>query len=171
MRVDPTNKDPTALLGQMQLAFILFLNLSSYPCLSVYKRILPLFTRSSSYLTGPYETSRAALYNGLLETLSAQLAALPDGVFDTELPELDGWYLEEIDTLRTNLLLATSVQGGWKKEEMTLVKTAWDNLVSIAKTKWRWDLGSLSPSVTAAEVDEEDDEDEEGEYAPVVVEM
>jgi A1 cistron-splicing factor AAR2 len=155
--------DPFRLLGELQLAFIILLHLSSYSALTVYKRFLPLFTRSSSLLSSPtdYLTSSvdvAKLYSGLVSTLAAQLQALPAGVFETELPEFDLFFLDEIESLRYNL---ASVP--WSSQLMG----PWQVLHNVGQT-WKWNISDLQAQVPLAE---EEESDEEGEYAPVVVEM
>lgn len=156
--------DPFKLVGELQLTFILLLHLSSYGALTVYKRFLPLFTRSSSLLFSPNvdmgsAVDLAKVYGGLITTLAVQLKALPAGVFETELPEFDLFFLDEIESLRQNLGAAP-----WSVQ-LTL---QWQELRKAGRT-WNWDLGDLETHT--AHVNEEEESDEEGEYAPVIVEM
>jgi A1 cistron-splicing factor AAR2 len=170
----PVGVDVWGLLGQLQLAFVLLLNLSSYPCLSLYKRLLPAFTRSASFIAGPQPDiiPRGTIYPALLTILAAQLLALPDGVFDTELPELDGWYLQELEMLRQNLVDGTTgSESTWQDNEVADLRRAWEKLRIATSEKWRWDLGMLSPRIMNDSIGEEIDEEEKGEYAPVVVDM
>ena len=104
--------------------------------------------------------------------------ALPEGVFDTELPELDVWLLGEIDALRSNV--KTSVRSGvrervWAGEGSKAVQstkeleTAWGGLIGAGR-RYQWEIERLDVQAThEAELDEESEE--EGEYAPVVVDM
>lgn len=103
------------------------------------------------------------MYISLVETVTAQLTALPDAAFETDLPEMDVFYLDEIEALHSNLAGAL---GGWSDAEQNKVQEAWARLQLGAKDKWRWQLDDLSRAVG---VDEEDEE-EEGEDAPIVVE-
>lgn len=138
----------------------------------MYQRLLALFTRSHSLLANPktyIPTSTPGAirkaYTSLLHTIAVQLGALPKNAFDMELPEMDMFYLEEIEQLRIGLSALSEVGG---KEEEKLGQ-AWQALKTAAKG-WGWDIGDLK---TASQVHDEiasDDEEEEGEYAPQIVE-
>jgi A1 cistron-splicing factor AAR2 len=91
-------------------------------------------------------------------TIAAQIQSIPSGSFETELPEFDLFYLDEIESLRANLASAP-----WREQ----VIAQWKRLQAAGKT-WRWDIDGLEASTRP---DESDEEDEEGEYAPVVVEL
>jgi A1 cistron-splicing factor AAR2 len=111
--------------------------------------MLSLFTRSSS------QQSAAAInrtYKLLLVTLAAQIFAIPETAFDAELPEMDVWFMEELEELRG--VLATF--GGMDE--------AWNGLRSVAKERFNWDISDLHSD------DANESDEEEGEYAPVVVE-
>lgn len=162
-----------AVLGYLQLSFVLLLHLSSYSSLQIYQRILTLFTRSPSLLAHsvPYipnstpSTIRKA-YTSLLHTLAVQLGALPKNAFDMELPEMDMFYLEEIEQLRTGL--ANLGEGSGKEVEK--LGQAWQALKTAAEG-WGWDIGDLKPVNEQSGLgDESEDDEEEGEYAPQVVE-
>lgn len=175
--------DPTALLGHLQLSFILFLHLSSYSSLLTYKRVLALLCQSSSFLVSPsiflspprldpnahVGEGTKILYKELLKTLRVEIEALPDGVFDTELPEMDVFYLDQLENLRRNLACAIwgEVEEGTActEPERQSFKSLWNALRDSAWKKWKWDIDELGHRV------DEEDEDEEGEYAPVVVDM
>jgi A1 cistron-splicing factor AAR2 len=164
-----------AVLGYLQLAFVLLLHLSSYSSLTMYQRLLTLFTRSHSLLANPQtyipkstpSTIRKA-YTSLLHTLAIQLGALPKNAFDMELPEMDLFYLEEIEQLRTGL----ATLGGTSGTEGEKLGQAWHALKTAAKG-WGWDIGDLK-SVSGQPGDgsagDEVESDEEGEYAPQIVE-
>jgi len=98
-------------------------------------------------------------------TIAAQLAALPESAFETELPEMDVLYLDEIEALRCNL---SAVLAEWTTGEQVGIREAWRKLRAIAKDQYRWKIKDLSYQMSLGE--DEEDEDEEGEYAPVVVE-
>lgn len=130
----------------------------------------------SSFLSPPKQNPNAhvgegmkILYKELLKSLRVEIEALPDGVFDTELPEMDVFYLDQLESLRRNLASAIwgEVEEGtaWTDLELQSFKSLWNALRDSAWKKWMWDIDELSHRV------DEEDEDEEGEYAPVVVEM
>jgi A1 cistron-splicing factor AAR2 len=114
------------------------------------------------------------LYITFIQVVTAQLAALPEGVFDTELPELDIWLLGELDALRNNLREAVrpGVASAWSGEgnkglqARSDVETAWDDLIKAGQ-RFRWELEPLCLRDTNCDEESE----EEGEYAPVVVDM
>lgn len=166
-------------LAHLQLAFILLLNLSSYSALTIYQRLLTIFARSHSLLATPEKylppSSASSLvqqilptYIALLNTLSAQLGALPDNAFDAELPEMDVFYFDEIESLRQGLV------GGVGRDDPDVL-AAWEGLRKSAK-RWGWAISPLSGKTIASpghehEVEEEEESEEEGEYAPQVVEL
>jgi A1 cistron-splicing factor AAR2 len=169
------------LIAQVQLSFILLLHLSSFSALQVYKRLLTLLCHSPAFLISPSQFLPAQIRAGstgspcslaceayvvLLDTLAAQLAALPQGAFETELPEMDVFYLSEIETLRVGLR-AASIRGEekWCEEERQKIQLAWERLKG-ATMGLGWDAGDIEKSGVDSE-----EEDEEGEYAPVIVEM
>ena len=171
--VDCLLLDPEKLLGNLELAFILVLYLSSYSALMVYKRILALFCRSTHILVsaGEYlstkdtDSSLRQAYTASLDTLASQLKTLPDSAFETELPEMDVFYLEELEALRENLGTAYR---RWNVEEQALLDQEWNRLRSAVKDKWGWQIATLTPP---PELGDDDDLDgEEGEYAPIIVE-
>ena len=141
----------------------------------MYQRLLTLFTRSHSLLANPQmyilnatpNTIRKA-HTSLLHTLAIQLGALPKNAFDMELPEMDLFYLEEIEQLRTGL----AGLGGASGKEGEKLGQAWQALKTAAKG-WGWDIGDLkSASGHSGDgpASDEVESDEEGEYAPQVVE-
>jgi A1 cistron-splicing factor AAR2 len=162
-------------LGYLQLAFVLLLHLSSYSSLTMYQRLLTLFTRSHSLLANPQtyipnstpSTIRKA-HTSLLHTLSVQLGALPKNAFDMELPEMDLFYLEEIEQLRIGI----GSLGEGNAKDIEKLGQAWQALKTAAKA-WGWDIGDLKTASKAEDwnaSDDEEEEEEEGEYAPQVVE-
>ena len=137
------------------------LHLSSYGALTAYKRFLPLFTRSSSLLYDPTtyldkQVDLAKLVRELISTLSAQLQSIPDGSFETELPELDLFFLDEIESLKHNLSSSPLCPN---------VSIQWKELQKVGQ-RWNWRIIDLTPLVVV-----DDESDEEGEYAPVIVDM
>ena len=160
--------DLMTIVAHLQMAFILLLNLSSYSALQIYQRLFTLFTRSHSLLSTPdkYLTTTPngvkAAYIAFLRTLSAHLLALPDEAFDAELPEMDVFYLDEIESLRQAL-------GRGVGKDDSGVQEAWEGLRESVK-RWGWTISPLSDG-EAEQGEEEEESDEEGEYAPQVVEL
>lgn len=172
--------DPLTLLGHLQLAFILLLHLSSPSCLIVYKRLLSLLYRSANihvhpleHLSAPRHAGLRALYISLIATLAAQMQVLPDGVFDTELPELDVWYNEELEALRGNISRAMGEADGlWADGEARKeLRAGWEEMKSVARRKFGWEIGELQSLAQLFDGVGEEDEDEDGEYAPIVVDV
>ncbi|EIW70412.1 hypothetical protein TREMEDRAFT_28713 [Tremella mesenterica DSM 1558] len=190
--------DPMTLLAHFQLSFILFLHISSYSCLTVYRRLLSLFCRSSSFFMTPEiylldhhtqpspmtitTTHSPSLPSSvsspkpstlarqfaltLLSTLSAQLKTLPPDVFQTELPDMDVVYQDELAQLHNNLCDSLGRGTLWSKESHRKeLETAWERLRDTCMRKG-WSLGRLDEDEKEAE-----EEEEEGEYAPVVVDI
>lgn len=139
----------------------------------VYKRFLSLLTHSADIIASPqtylpkqtnHDISR--LYNSLIDTLSAQTDVLPDTIFESELPEMDLFFLDELEYLRGNLSRGIA---SWKAEDQTEILERWTKFRSLVE-KWKWEVQPLIVG-TGAEDDDEDDEDEEGEYAPAIVDL
>ncbi|WRT66488.1 uncharacterized protein IL334_003447 [Kwoniella shivajii] len=180
--------NPTKLISQLQLSFILLLNLSSYSALLVYKRILNLLCQSPTFISSPdtyLDTSTSSssspkhvqnTYRALIDTLAAQISSIPEGTFDTELPELDVFYLDQIETVKRSLAIAMwGLNGTQKWDEMIKkdMQVSWGKLEESSK-KWGWEIGDLTISSSGFNGEEEDgdnEEEEEGEYAPVIVEI
>jgi A1 cistron-splicing factor AAR2 len=168
------------LLGHLQLAFIILLHLSSPSCLTVYKRLLSLLCRSTNIHVHPLEHLKAprhaplrALCISFIAALTAQLHALPDGVFDTELPELDVWFNEELEALRGNISRAMGeAEGLWADGEARKeLRVGWEEMKSVARRQFGWEVGELQSLAQLFDGVGEEDEDEDGEYAPVVVDV
>jgi hypothetical protein len=88
-----------------------------------------------------------------------------------ELPEMDLFYLEEIEQLRMGLLNLGDVGAGG--QEVEKLKEAWQALQKAAKG-WGWDIENLKSSSGGRAGDivpSDDEEEEEGEYAPQVVDI
>ncbi|WWD17185.1 hypothetical protein CI109_101623 [Kwoniella shandongensis] len=185
------DNDPIKIIAHLQLAFVLLLQLSSYSALLVYKRFLTLLCQSPSFLSTPPDYLPSSsdkniktirrLYLSLLHTLSAELEALPANSFEGELPEMDLFYLDQIESLRKNLAGAmwqSSSSGsagagagaggetGWKEGDREVLKSNWNRLRDVGWKKWNWDIDEITHIV-----EDDEEEEEEGEYAPVVVEM
>ncbi|WVN88417.1 uncharacterized protein L203_103626 [Cryptococcus depauperatus CBS 7841] len=177
------HREPRQLLAHLQLSFILLLHLSSYSCLIKYKHILTLFCHSSSFLISPSTflpppinnpnasvgTEIKNFFREVINIVRTHLEALPDGAFETELPEMDVFFLDQLESLRKNLGFAiwgtkTDQDVQWKESERQTLKQTWDRLRDSAWKRWEWDVDELGHRV-------EDKDLEEGEYAPVIVKM
>jgi hypothetical protein len=147
----------------------------------VYQRILSLFCRSpsfvassSTYLPSRGKSTPNAIIS-LIQTLSAQLSSLPKDAFETELPELDTFFIEEFGNLRRSIGPALRTkEGSWSKQHVTHVVAAWKDLVSACK-QHGWQVESLvGPTETEAHASEDPEvisDEEDGEYAPVIVDI
>lgn len=142
----------------------------NHPSLSGYKRLLSLLCRSPSALAEPelhgYVSSSSAAQAretalSLVSLLAAQISSLPETAFEVELPELDVFYLDEIEALRRALGSALAVRGWWGMAGRA--QAAWERLRAVGRERG-WSIGELALG------DEEESDEEEGEYAPVVVE-
>ncbi|KAK6909958.1 hypothetical protein I204_04875 [Kwoniella mangroviensis CBS 8886] len=173
--------DPIKLISQLQLSFILLLHLSSYSALLVYKRILTLLCQSTAILYTPSEYSSSSTsqkevqetFVSLVDTLASQIQAIPDGTFDTELPELDVFYLDQIDSMRKNLSGGISISKDsdkWDENAREKLGSSWTKLKEAGKP-WGWEIGDLSIDQVGQNSDDDEESEEEGEYAPVIVEM
>ena len=172
-RSNPTDcPGPAALLGHLQLSFALTTNVWNFASLGAYKRIVSLFTQSPAAMAGtcPAEFdfgaggSHAALqkiYLALLGTMTAQLKSLPPTAFDTELPDLDTFYLAQLDHLRQGLGAALAEKSWWGLASR--VASDWAALQKVGKERG-WAIEDMR-------MGDEDSDAEEGEYAPMVVEM
>ncbi|KAL7421629.1 hypothetical protein Q5752_003398 [Cryptotrichosporon argae] len=161
---------PTSLIAHLQLAFVLVLYLSSSAALDVYRRFLSLLARAPTALLDPAASAApfapAALrraYLALIHTLAAQLLALPDNVFDADLPEMDVFCLGEIAQLGRNVGAALAARRAAWGDVAGEVERAWAALQRAGR-RWGWAIDDLGAAGGA------DDSDEEGEYAPIVVE-
>ncbi|EKD00657.1 hypothetical protein A1Q2_05052 [Trichosporon asahii var. asahii CBS 8904] len=143
---------PRALLGQLQLSFLLLTNVWCYAALAPYKRLLAVMCRSKLAIAQPerFPSGQA----------NDNLTSLPETAFDTELPSVDTFLLGEIEQLRQNVSAALAEPGWWGLAQR--VAREWQGLQQ-AGARFGWDIEALGSG--------DDDEDEEGEYAPQVVEM
>lgn len=144
--------------------------------------MLALFAQSSAILisltdvlpdgrTVPHLRSVRTAYIDLIKTLSAHLSALPPTAFESELPETDVFYLEQIQALRANLRRSLVVsKEPWHGKDKKALMDAWAELQRTAKSCFTWDIWGIG-ECALKEMQEEEEEDEMGEYAPQVVEM
>ena len=136
--------DPRQLLAELQLAFILFINVNNFSSLEIYKSIISLLCRSKDVLLPPTPNSSTiglSLYSDLLTILQAQLSSLREGFFDLDLPELDTFLIAELTFLRDSL---RSVNKRWSNaQQWTSFTSHWSKFADYAGEKFGWDLKSL----------------------------
>lgn len=164
--------DCLRLLAQLQLAFVIFIDVQNFSSLLAFKRFLGLLARSERIFSqedlrkegGLTLESVEDLYVQLLQTLSSQLQSLPDTFFTVDLA---GTGLQDFWREEFMALLVTLVRGhsGSNPFPSAMVE-ALANLRSVAQTRFQWDL-----EVNALETDDEDEPLEEGEDAPVIVDL
>lgn len=178
--------DPFILLGHLQLAFLLFLQLHNYSSLLVYKRLLTLCCQSSSMLVDKElsidikHDAWPSFYRDLLQTLKAQLSLLPNDFF-TDSPDagLENMLILQLVSVSQNLMSGVTSLSDADKWD---IAKASEQLRKVAERrfgwqlpKWREKLDVVMPTSMhqdAAMIDDgESDYEEEGEDAPVVVEL
>jgi A1 cistron-splicing factor AAR2 len=164
--------DCLRLLAQLQLAFVIFINVQNFSSLLAFKRFLGLLARSERIFSqedlpkdgGLTLESVEDLYVQLLQTLSNQLQSLPDTFFTVDLAGtgLQDFWREELLALSTSLVRGHS----GSNPISSAMEEALANLRSMAQTRFQWDLG-----VEHLETGEDEDSLEEGEDAPVIVDL
>ncbi|BEI91875.1 uncharacterized protein CcaverHIS019_0406950 [Cutaneotrichosporon cavernicola] len=170
-RTCSTHGGPAELLGYTALAFILVTQVWNAPALAAYRRLIALHCRAHAALAEPElfpdafpspekEKGRETAL-AFVDLLTAQISSLPDQAFAVEVPDLDVFYLDEIEVLRRGLGAALAVRGWWGLAGKA--QASWTRLQAVGRVRG-WEIGPLPQG------DEEEDE-EEGEDAPVVVEM
>lgn len=193
-----SHADPKELLGELQLAFVLFSLLHNFSSLTVYKSIVSLICRSATLVQPPpVRPPSAALPSPLLSDASlplfasflsvflAQVQFLEGDFFATQLPSLERDLLDSLSALSQALsdsLTQWTAIGEKEPGTATVWKEVvkrWDDLAAATMERFGWDLGVIKGTraeylvqggrVERAE-DEVDLEDlEEGEDAPYVV--
>ncbi|GAA6055121.1 hypothetical protein JCM3770_007451 [Rhodotorula araucariae] len=190
--------DPKELLGELQLAFILFSLVHNFSSLSTYKALFSLICRASTlarptsrrdtaspYIADLLSDSSLPLFASFLSTVHAQVDFLEPTFFSTQLPSLEQYLLDSLAQLSNALSDAlpaweelgardANVAGVWRE-----VVKRWDALATLTTAKFGWELGVIRGSRakylsrdgrSRRAEDEVDLEDlEEGEDAPVVV--
>ncbi|BGP42201.1 hypothetical protein JCM10449v2_006206 [Rhodotorula kratochvilovae] len=190
--------DPKELLGELQLAFVLFSLVHNFSSLSTYKALFSLICRASTLArptsrrdtSSPFAAelltdSSLPLFASFLSTFHAQVDFLEPTFFSTQLPSLEQHLLDSLLHLSNALSDAlpaweelgardANVAGVWRE-----VVKRWDALATLTTAKFGWELGVIRGSRakylsregrSRRAEDEVDLEDlEEGEYAPVVV--
>ena len=136
--------DSRQLLAELQLAFILFINVNNFSSLEIYKSIISLLCRSKDVLLQPTPNSGSVhltLYSDLLKILRTQLGSLREGFFDLDLPELDTFLIQELTFLRDSL---RSVSKKWNNQSIwTTFASDWSNFAAYTGEKFGWDLKGL----------------------------
>lgn len=163
------------LLAQLQLAFVIFINVQNFSSLLAFKRFLILLTRSERIFRqvelreegGLTFQSIEELYLQLLRTLAAQLQSLPESFFSVDLAGtgLQDFWREELQALCSNLSRGHVEATTPESNAMSVpIKEAVSLLKRIAQERFQWVFNEENHS------DSEDGDLEEGEDAPVIVE-
>jgi A1 cistron-splicing factor AAR2 len=166
--------EPSRLLAQLQLSFVIFFCVQNFAALLVFKRLLALsaqsqelfqkrLDKSSPSSTSIKHESVISFYVNLVDTLTTQLRILPDTFFTIDLAGTgmeDFWY-NEIETLVRNYALHSG-DGNVRIDE------AVSSLRLLVDERYGWTLPDIRSLRNQAE-----DEDylEEGDEAPLVVEI
>ncbi|KAJ9094417.1 hypothetical protein QFC21_005956 [Naganishia friedmannii] len=167
--------EPARLLAQLQLAFLIFINVQNFSSLLAFKRFLVLLSRSEriffdkELLTTRGITSQTVedLYTRLFRILAAQLSSLPETFFSVDLAGTgmqDFWH-DELQALCRNVARIQPT-GTAPDSQASPMKESLSRLKAVAMERFQWNLDT---SVT--EGPGSDEEEEEGEDAPVVVEL
>lgn len=177
--------DPSTLLGHLQIAFLLFLQLHNYSSLLVYKRLLGLFCQSSSILVDKelsvdIKCDWPALFRDLVRTLDAQVMLLPEDFF-TDSPDagLENFIIMQLVSLSQNLMSCCSSMPDTDKWS---IAKASEQLRKTVESRFRWQLPRWRERLDVTVPGEPDqhhatrdgmdsDYEEEGDDAPVIVEL
>lgn len=169
-----TATDPFRLLAQLQLAFLIFINVQNFSSLLAFKRFLILLSRSERILfdqellmtNGIASQTVKDLYNRLFDILAIQLSSLPETFFSVDLAGtgMQDFWQDELQALCRNV---TRIPAGAAQDaSRSPMKDSLSRLKAVARERFQWDLSTLETEGSAS-----DDEPEEGEDAPVVVEL
>jgi A1 cistron-splicing factor AAR2 len=164
------------LLAQLQLAFVIFINVQNFSSLLAFKRFLILLARSERIFRqaelrdegGLSLQSIEELYLQLLRTLAAQLQSLPETFFTVDLAGtgMQDFWREELQALCSNLARAHVDTAMPKPNPMSgPMQEAVSHLKRIARERFQWTFDAQDDS------DSEDEDLEEGEDAPVIVDV
>jgi A1 cistron-splicing factor AAR2 len=163
-------------LAQLQLAFVIFINVQNFSSLLAFKRLLILLTRSECIFRkddlreegGFSRQSLDELYLLLLRTLAAELQSLPETFFtvDLEGTGMQDFWREELQALCSTLTHGRVGTPTLESTHATPMREAVSRLRKIAEERFQWTLKASD------ELTNSDDEPlEEGEDAPIVVDM
>lgn len=161
-----------AILGEMEICFLMVLTLANFSCLEEWKRILGLVLTCQRILT-----EREAWFTEFLELLRRQLERGEDvegGLFD--MSDEGGAYLKSLLKGFKRTLGQVFKEGEGKE-----IKGKMATLEGLLKSDYGWELnddfvrrGMLEledGEQVEMEMDEMEAEDERGEYAPVIVDL
>ena len=159
----------SALLGEMEVCFLMILLLSNWSCLQQWRRIIELVLTSREAIS-----EQKSFFASFLRLLRLQLQRCGDvegGLFDVRGEEA-GWLKNLLRGFRRTLMIMDGVRG---------VKAEWKALEMWTRREWGWELSDSfvrrgmvdleDGERVELEMDDMEGEDERGEYAPVVVEL
>ena len=164
--------DYVRLLAQVQLAFIIFVNVQNFSSLLAFKRFLALLARSERIFSqeglftegGLMLATIQELYVKLLRTLTIQLESLPDTFFTVDLAGtgLQDFLREELEALFRSIMRGHSGTGAVPSD----LNEPMMRLRNVARERYQWEFEDGSSKTS-----EDDESLEEGEDAPVIVEL
>lgn len=169
---DDLPTDCLRLLAQLQLAFVIFLNVQNFSSLLAFKRYLGLLARSERIFSredlqkegGLTPQSLEELYVQLLRTLSSQLQSLSDTFFSVDLAGtgLQDFWRQELEALCLSIVRGHSERYPVPRA----LEEAMAELRSVTQKRFQWEL-----PVGRSESGGDDKSLEEGEDAPVIVDL
>ncbi|KAL8715054.1 MAG: hypothetical protein Q9220_001011 [cf. Caloplaca sp. 1 TL-2023] len=163
-----------AILGQMEVCFLMVLTLANYSCLEEWKRCLGLVLRCERLLG-----ERSTFFVGALRLLRGQLERVDDvegGLFD--MSDDGSAFLRELLKGFKKILERIAASG---EEGCHTIEEEFEEVEQWANNHFGWELGGdfvrsgileLEDGETVEmETNELEEEDESGEYAPVIVDL
>lgn len=169
--------DCLRLLAQLQLAFVIFINVQNFSSLLAFKRFLSILARSERIFYqadlweegGLTRQSVEELYLQLLRTLAAQLQSLSETFFTVDLAGtgLQDFWREGLQALCTSLANGHAEAAHTESNSMSSpMQEALSRLKTIAQERFQWTFATENPQMGM-----DGETLEEGEDAPVIVDM
>ncbi|GAA5859061.1 hypothetical protein JCM8547_003987 [Rhodosporidiobolus lusitaniae] len=157
--------NPQELLGELQLAFILFSLVHNFSSLIVYKSLFSLICRSSALAHPPssrpdccslpsplLSTSALPLFASFLALVYSQVDFLEPSFFSTQLPSLEAHLLDSLAILSQSLSDALPAWTHLAQEDPNVASVwkevikRWDALAALTQERFGWDLGVIKGS-------------------------
>ncbi|KAJ9119568.1 hypothetical protein QFC22_003277 [Naganishia vaughanmartiniae] len=167
--------EPARLLAQLQLAFLIFINVQNFSSLLAFKRFLVLLSRSQriffddELLAASGITNKIVekLYTRLFGILAAQLSSLPETFFSVDLAGtgMQDFWQDELQALCHNVGRVPPA-GTVQDSQASPMRESLSRLKAVAMERFQLNLETARFEEAASE-----EELEEGEDAPVVVEL
>lgn len=164
-------------MAQLQLAFLIFINVQNFSSLLAFKRFLILLSRSEQIFydkellttNGIDSQTVHDLYTRLFGILTAQLSSLPETFFSVDLAGtgMQDFWQDELQSLCRNVACIPPTCA-LQAPQASHIKDAMAELKAVAWARFQWNLDT---SGTEGSASDEEEEEEEGEDAPVIVEL